>query len=346
VTGRIERLHSMLDGSLLVSNLVNVRYLTGLDSSNAALLLDDGRSFLYTDFRYLDRARALGAVDEVVETRRDLYATLAELLGGTIGFEPDTVTYERYARLVAGGLELVPRKGTVEAMRAVKDAAELDAIRRAAVVTNEAYERFAAEPFVGRPERELAWRMQSLLHELGGEEAAFDVIVVGGPAGASPHAVPGDRPIGRGETVVVDAGCRIGGYCSDCTRTFATGELPAELVRAYEVVRDAQAAGLAAVQAGVDSKTVDGVARGLITEAGLGETFGHGLGHGVGLDIHEAPWLNPEWPSILEAGNVVTVEPGVYLSGLGGIRIEDLVVVTDGGPEVLTTFTKELVTVG
>jgi Xaa-Pro aminopeptidase len=231
-------------------------------------------------------------------------------------------------------------------MRAVKDEEELDAIRRAAAITNEAYRRFAEEPIVGRTERDLAWRMQLLQHELGGEGEAFDVIVAAGPTGGSPHAVPGERTIEPGQTIVVDAGCRVSGYCSDCTRTFVTGELPAELRQAYDVVKQAQATGLAAVRAGADTAAVDAAARAVVEEAGLGERFGHGLGHGVGLDVHEAPWLNAEWPSVLVAGNVVTVEPGVYLPGLGGVRIEDLVIVTDDGPEVLTPFTKEPVMVG
>jgi Xaa-Pro aminopeptidase len=342
---RVDRLRERLEEPLLVSNLVNVRYLTGLASSNAALLVEPDRLALYTDFRYAARARALDGV-EVVETRRDIYAELPSLLEGRIGFEPNSLTYERYALLAAGGLELVPRRSLVEELRAVKDMHELDAIRRAAAVTNEAYERLADEQFVGRAERDLAWRMESFLHDLGGDEAAFDVIVVGGPAGASPHAVPGKRRIGPGETVVVDAGCRIDGYCSDCTRTFATGELPADLRSAYDVVKAAQEAGLAAVRPDENSADVDAAARGVITEAGLGDYFGHGLGHGLGLQVHEAPWLNAEWPAVLAAGNVVTVEPGVYIPDRGGIRIEDLVVVADGAPEVLTSFTKELVTVG
>jgi Xaa-Pro aminopeptidase len=343
---RLARLQAALEEPLLVSSLVNIRYLTGLASSNAALLVEPGGVRLFTDFRYAERARAIPAV-ELVMTRRDIYAELPELLAGRIGFEPKSLSYERYSLLAAGsGIELVPRQGVVEAMRAVKDDGELDAIRRAAHVTNEAYERFAAEPIIGRRERDLAWRMQALLHEFGGEKEAFDVIVAGGPTGGSPHAEPGDRTIGTGETVVVDAGCRVGGYCSDCTRTFVTGELPPELERAYDVVKQAQETGLAAVRAGADSKAVDRAARDVVEEAGLGDAFGHGLGHGVGLEVHEAPWLNAEWPSVLAPRNVVTVEPGVYLPGLGGVRIEDLVVVTEDCPEVLTSFTKEAVRVG
>ncbi len=342
---RLARLQAQLEEPLLVSSLVNVRYLTGLASSNAVLLVEPDGARLFTDFRYAERAREIPDV-ALVETRRDIYAVLPELLEGRIAFEPTVLTYERWSLLAAGGIELVPRRGVVEAMRAVKDAGELNTIRRAAAIANEAFARLAEEPFVGHRERDLAWRMQSLLHELGGEKESFDVIVASGPTGESPHSVPGDRTVEPGETVIVDAGCRVGGYCSDCTRTFVTGELPAGLQRAYEVVKQAQETGLAAVRAGADSKAVDGAARAVVEEAGLGDAFGHGLGHGVGLEIHEAPWLNAEWPSVLTAGNVVTVEPGVYLHGLGGVRIEDLVIVTDDGPEVLTPFTKEPVTVG
>ena len=342
---RLARLQEQVEEPLLVSSLVNVRYLTGLASSNAALLVTPEGSRLYTDFRYAERARAVQGV-ELVETRRDIYAELPSLVQGRVGFEPNALSYERYAILEGGGLELVPRHGLVEAMRAVKDDGELGAIRRAAAVTNEAFERLSEEAFVGRRERDLAWRMESLFHELGGDEPAFPVIVAAGPAGGSPHAVPGDRVIEPGETIVVDAACRIDGYCSDCTRTFLTGELPDELARAYQVVQEAQLVGLEAVRAGADSADVDGRARDVVEAAGFGGQFGHGLGHGLGLEVHEAPWLNAEWPSELAAGNVVTVEPGVYLPGVGGVRIEDLVVVTEGGAEVLTSFTKEPVTVG
>jgi Xaa-Pro aminopeptidase len=342
---RLDRLRTKLDGPLLVSSLVNVRYLTGLASSNAAVLVEPGGASLYTDFRYAERARGLSGV-ELVQTRRDIYAELPALLPRRVAFEPGALSYERYRLLAGSGIELRPVGGLVEAMRAIKDDTELEAIRRAAAITTEAYERLAEEPFVGRTECDLAWRMQLLLHELGGEGAAFDVVVAGGPSGGSAHAVPGDRRIEPGETVVVDAGCRVGGYCSDCTRTFVTGALPPELRRAYEVVKQAQETGLAAVRAGADSKDVDRRARNVVEEAGLGAAFGHGLGHGLGLEVHEAPWLNAEWPSVLAARNVVTVEPGVYLPGLGGVRIEDLVVVTDDAPEVLTSSTKEPITVG
>ena len=341
---RVERLQAMLEEPLLVSSPVNVRYLCGLDSTNAAMLVGADSVQLFTDFRYLERAQAIRGV-EAVRTRRNLYGELAERLAGRIGFETDWLTHARYETLVGGGVELVARRSLVERLREVKDSAELAAIRRSGAILNDAFARLAEEPFVGRTERELVWRMAELLHEGGADDAAFSTAVGSGPTGASPHASPGDRRIEAGETVVVDAGCRVNGYCSDCTRTFVTGPLPAELEEAYQVTLRAQLASLEAVVPGADGKAVDTVARSIIEEAGFGDRFGHGLGHGVGLEVHEAPWLNPEIDSTLTAGNVVTVEPGIYLPGVGGIRIEDLVVVTEDGPEVLTPFTKDPVTV-
>ncbi|HJW66759.1 MAG TPA: Xaa-Pro peptidase family protein [Gaiellaceae bacterium] len=340
----MERLRERLEQPLLVSNPANVRYLCGLASSNAALFLEPDRVRLYTDFRYLETARAIEGV-EPVDARRDLYQTLSDQLSGPIGFEANWLSFERYSRLHAGGIELVPRYGLVEELRAVKDADELDAIRRAAELTNTAFGRFADEgEVIGRTERELAWRLEEFLHDANADSVAFAVTMASGPNAAKPHTDLTDRRVEPGQTLLVDAGCMVDGYCSDCTRTFATGPLPDELEHAYEVCLDAQLAALEAVRPGASGPGVDSAARDRITAAGFGDAFGHGLGHGVGLVVHEDPRLAQESRSVLEAGNVVTVEPGIYLSGLGGIRIEDLVVVSDEVPEVLTTFTKDLVT--
>lgn len=345
MSARVDRLRERLEEPLLVTGATNVRYLTGFASSNAALLVEPDRVRLFSDFRYAEAARAVEGV-EFVEVGRDLLGDLGGRLSGRIGFESAALSYAGWQKLGTGGIELVPRTGTVEAVRAVKGEDELAAIRRSAEIANEAYARLARERFVGRTELELAWRMRELFHELGADGAAFPTIVGAGPNGARPHAVPGERTIERGQTVVVDAGCRVDGYCSDCTRTFSTGDLPAELADAYGTCLDAQRRSLAAVRAGAAARAVDAVARERIAEDGLAETFGHGLGHGVGLDVHEAPTLNGRSDETLEAGNVVTIEPGVYLEGRGGIRIEDLAIVTGGEPEVLTPFTKELVEVG
>jgi Xaa-Pro aminopeptidase len=299
---------------------------------------------LFTDFRYAERARELEDV-EVEETKRYLYSDLPERLPSRAAFEPDAVTFANYEFLRNGGVELVPRRGLVESLRAVKEPEELDAIRRATEVTNRTYERLAEERFAGRTEKELVWVMHQLFHEYGADDLAFEIDIAAGPTAASPHAIPGDRVVDEGELVLVDAGAKLEGYCSDCTRTFAVGEVSGSLRELYDIVLQAQLAGLEAVRPGVAGRDADAAARAVISDAGYGEDFGHGLGHGIGLLVHEAPNLRPETDEVLAAGNVVTVEPGIYLSGVAGIRIEDLVVVTDEGFEVLTTFPKELVTV-
>jgi Xaa-Pro aminopeptidase len=256
------------------------------------------------------------------------------------------LTYANWDLLKSGGLELVPRGGEVEQLRAVKDSSELAALQKAAAITTEAYERIAQEPFVGRTERELGFRFDQILQELGAQGHSFPTVFASGPHGAVPHTKSGDRVIERGETVVLDAGAIIDGYCADCTRTFATGDLSDELRHAYDVCLAAQLAGLRAVAPTITGREADAAARGVIDAAGLGEYFGHGLGHGVGLMVHEAPTLRPESEDTLVPNNVVTVEPGIYMPGVGGIRIEDLVVVGENGPTILTPYTKELQTVG
>ena len=342
---RIERLRELLEEPLLITNPVNVLYLTGLDSSNVALLVEPERVRLFTDFRYIEAAQAVDGV-EAVQTKRSLIGWLGEHLSGRVGFEANVLPWSFAEQLRAGGLELVPRKGLVEQLRAVKDEGELEAFRRACAITDCMFERLVSEvPFVGRHERDVAWDITRLYHEEGADEPAFEAIVGSGPTGARPHARAGDRVIEAGELVVIDTGCRAGGYVSDYTRTIATGELDGEMHEAYEVVLAAQQAGLDAIRAGVTGKEADAAARRIVEESPFAGTFGHGLGHGLGLDVHESPRLSTESPDTLAAGNVATVEPGVYLAGRFGIRIEDDVIVTAGGIENAVRVTKELVTV-
>ncbi|HET8653456.1 MAG TPA: Xaa-Pro peptidase family protein [Gaiellaceae bacterium] len=341
---RIERLRGLLEEPLLVSAPTNVFYLTGFESSNAALLVEPDRVRVFTDFRYAERARELEGV-ELEETKRHIYTDLSGRLPERIGFEAAAVSFADHELLRSSGAELVPRYGLVESLRAVKEPEELDAIRRAAAITDRAYERMAEERFAGCTEKELVWRMTELFQELGADEPAFAIDIAAGPTAATPHAVPGDRVIQEGDLVLVDAGAKLEGYCSDCTRTFAVGEVSDSLREIHDVTREAQQAGLDAVRAGTTGREADAAARAVITDAGYGEGFGHGLGHGLGLLVHEAPALRPESTDTLRAGNVVTVEPGIYLSGVAGVRIEDLVVVTDDGCEVLSAFTKDLITV-
>ena len=344
MNARVDRLRALIEEPLLVTNPKNVVYLAGFESSNAALLVDQERVQLFTDFRYITAAQSVEGV-ELVQTKRSVITALAEQLSGKVGFEATSVVYADYETLAGGGLELVPHHGLVESLRAIKDEGELEILRRACKITDRVYERLAELSFVGRTEREVSWDLTRLFHEEGGEGLAFESIVGSGPTGAQPHARAGDRTIEAGELVVIDAGCTVAGYASDYTRTFATGPLDDEAKDAYLVVLAAQLAGLEAIRAGIPAIDVDGTARRVVEESAFAGTFGHGLGHGLGLDVHELPNMSTETKDVLAPGNVVTVEPGVYLPGKFGIRIEDDVVVTKDGIENLTGFRKDLLEV-
>jgi Xaa-Pro aminopeptidase len=351
---RIARLAALLEEPLLVAGppyvlggQANVRYLTGLQSSNAAVLVEpDGGATLYTDFRYANRARALEGF-EVVETARGLMPAIGELLAGRrILFDEQNLPHALYRALVDAGVDAQATLGQVEALRAVKDEAEIALMRRASALSDEIFEALSNERFTGRSEKELAWWVERSFREAGAEGVSFEAIVGAGGTAASPHAVPGDVPIQAGVLVLIDAGCIVDGYCSDCTRTFAVGGVSERLEELHALCLEAQLAGLAAVAPGVQGRDADAASRTHIEEAGFGWAYGHGMGHGVGLQIHEAPTLRPESADVLVAGNVVSVEPGIYLPDEGvGVRIEDLVVVTDDGCERLTQFTKELLAV-
>jgi Xaa-Pro aminopeptidase len=345
VNPRIERLRESLEEPLLVTNPTNILYLFGFKSSNAALLVEEDRTRLFTDFRYSEAARAVEGV-EFEETKRALLADLAGRLSGRIGFEADFVSFAGFETLRGGSIEPVPRRGLVERLRAVKDDDELGAIKRACEITDRVFERLVEERFVGRSERDLSWTIEQLFHDEGAETVAFETIVASGPNSARPHGRATDRQISRGETVIVDTGCVVGGYASDYTRTFTTGFVEGPIKEAYALVLAAQQAGFDALRAGVRGIDADAAARRVVDGTAFAGMFGHGLGHGLGLEVHEAPRLSTESTDTLAAGNVVTVEPGIYLEGRAGIRIEDNVVVTDDGVRNLTGFRKDLITVG
>lgn len=343
---RIARLAALLDEPLLVTSGVNVRYLTGLQSSNAAVLVEpDGDATLFTDFRYARKAAQLDVRFE--QTARAVVSDLATRLAGrTVWVEGQVLTVAALETLQAGGVDAVPQRGLVERLRAVKDDGEVAVLREAAAVSDRVFAALAEERFTGRTEIELAWRIRELFHEHGSSELSFDTMVAAGENGASPHSDNRDVPIEPNTLVIVDTGCRVDGYASDCTRTFATGDLPDELASIHETCLQAQVAGLEAMGPGVSGRDADAAARDVIAAAGHGERFGHGLGHGIGLEVHEAPVARPESTDTLEAGNVLSCEPGIYVPRVGGVRIEDMVLVTDGGRERLTEVGKELVTVG
>jgi Xaa-Pro aminopeptidase len=336
--------------SLLVTNVVNVRYLTGFSGSNAVCVVGrDARVFI-TDFRYLTQAEQQVPEEfERVHGKQDLLPEAVERMSGRVGFEDRTMTVHQYARLrelAPEGVELVAAGPLAEELRSVKDEAEIAAIREAAKLADGMLEWVATRGVVGLTERELALELEYEMVRRGATGPSFPSIVAAGPNGSKPHAEPGTRPIGSGELLTIDLGCILDGYCSDCTRTFATGELPDEQGAVYELVLRAQEESLAAVRAGAGGKAVDAVSREIIGEAGHGEHYGHGLGHGVGLEVHEAPRLSPLSEDTLKAGMVVTVEPGVYVPERYGVRIEDLVVVTGDGCDVLSGFPKSLTMIG
>jgi Xaa-Pro aminopeptidase len=344
VSDRVRRLQERLDQPLLVTNPVNVTYLVGFESSNCALLVERDRVRLFTDFRYIEAARAVPDV-ETVQTKRDTIAALGELLSGQpVSFE-GLLPYALYERLRGAGVELTEAAPLIEELRAVKDEGELATLRTAAQITDRAYERLTEVQFTGRTERDVAWELVQIFHEEGAQSPAFDFIVGAGPTGARPHARAGDRTIERGELVVIDAGCTVDGYSSDYTRTFSTGGVDGEMREAYDTVLAAQQAALDGIRAGISGVEADALARSVIDASAFKGTLGHGLGHGLGLDVHEAPRLSTESSDTLAAGNVVTVEPGIYVEGRFGVRIEDDVVVTKDGIENLTGFRKDWIEV-
>ena len=352
--GRVERLGSLLPeaeiDALLVTGLVNVRYLTGYTGDNGlAIVGPETRAFI-TDFRFVEQAAY--EVDPSFE-RRQAQLELIDAVEGVLpagpvrlGFESAHVTVREHGRIrdeLSDRVELVPVDGLVEQLRAVKEADEIARIGEAAKLADAAFNELVSGGLGGRSERDLAFELAVNMRRQGADGPSFEIIVASGPHGALPHGMPRDVEVTPGQLVVIDWGARLDGYCSDCTRTVYVGEGPgAEEREIYDLVLEAQLAGLEAIRAGVSAREVDGAARGVIDAAGHGRHFGHSLGHGVGLDIHEAPRVSQRSDAALEAGNVVTDEPGIYLPGRFGVRIEDLVVVTDDGPEVLTSVTKEL----
>jgi Xaa-Pro aminopeptidase len=365
VTGRAGRLAAGLRERdldvLLVGTPVNVRYLTGFTGTNglALVVADQAETHrFFTDFRYATQSAAQVPEEfdreivagDLLEAAAGALCAAGSAVGTRLGFDEASITVKQHTRLgelLGAEWELIPCAGAVERLRAVKDAWEIDRIRASAELADEALRGVLEAGVVHRTERDVAIELELRMRRLGAQAPSFPSIVAAGAQGALPHAEPRAREIHKDALLTIDWGALHEGYCSDCTRTYATGErISAQAREIYGLVLDAQEQALAAVRAGPNGKEVDAVARELIEQAGHGEHFGHGLGHGVGLEVHEGPRLSRlagEEP--LQAGNVVTVEPGVYLPGRLGVRIEDLVVITKDGQEVLSRLGKELTVV-
>lgn len=350
MTSRVDRLASAVGDkgldALLITNLFNLRWATGFTGSNGAAIVGPAIRLFFTDFRYVEQASKQVPDYERRRAGRDLLADVAAELRGRVGFEDGFLSVRSHERLreAAGDVELVGATGIVERLREVKEPHELEAMRAAARIADQAYEELEERGIDGRTEKQIAADLEVRMRLLGAEDRSFPAIVASGAHGALPHAVARDAAVERDTFMVVDMGCVVDGYCSDCTRTFATGPVDDEAVAVYELVLRAQQAGLDAVRAGADCRAVDGAAREIIDAGGHADDFGHGLGHGVGLEVHEGPRLAQTADGTLATGNTVTVEPGVYVPGRLGVRIEDLVAVTDSGCEIISGFTKSLVT--
>ncbi len=352
--GRVEAVRRrMVEENLeavFITHLPNVRYLSGFTGSAAVLCITSSGAWILTDFRYWEQAarEAPNFTLYRLQSRRfvEILPEFLKEIGSPrrVAFESAHLTVDQWMswKEATPDVEWVPIKDWIEAMRAVKDEEELARIREAARIADAtiAYLRRRLRP--GMTEREAAWLAEQYLRTHGGDDVAFDVIVASGPNAAMAHYHPGDRRLKVGEPIIVDLGARIDGYHSDITRTFILGRMPRRFRELYTIVQSAQEAAIRNMRAGIPGKEIDALARAVIAEAGYKDAFGHGLGHGVGLEIHEKPSVGPIAEEPVPAGAVLTVEPGIYISGWGGIRIEDMVVIeTDGVREILTHASRD-----
>jgi len=353
---RLDRARARLEelgiDALLVSTPANRRWLSGFTGSAGTLLVTRDRALIATDSRYYEQVATQAPTFTLVPANNAIEQwwpeLLAELGGRRVGFEPAGLTVEGYEQWTAATAELqdaarpelVAAPSAIEALRAVKDAEELAALERAVLLGDAAFAHAAAAAVAGVTERALAWEVQRYALEHGADALSFPTIIAAGPWGALPHAFPRDVPLAAGQGVVMDLGVIVDGYCSDLTRTIAVGEPDARFAQVYDIVLTAQLMAEERIEAGMTGAQAHEIAQRVIVEAGYGEYFGHGLGHGVGLEIHEAPRLRPRSEDMLVDGQVVTVEPGIYIPGWGGVRIEDQCVIEGGRIRRLSTAPK------
>ena len=331
--------------ALLLSQPENLRYLSGFAGSSGWLLISGQNAILATDFRYVEQAKGESPDFEIIQTKRELRNWLPGLVSDLgwykLGFEADFVSYDSYHKLSEAiatkqvNLELVPTTGIVEQLRSIKEPEELGFITKAVELADAAFEQAKAIIRPGITEKEAAWEIEKLLRQERSEGMPFEIIVASGPNSALPHAQPTEKIIRSGEPVLIDMGARINGYCSDFSRTLFLGKADKTLREIYNIVLKAQTAAIEGVESGMDASQADQLARSVVEQAGYRDAFGHGLGHGVGLAVHELPTLGPSSSDSLADGMVFTIEPGIYLAGKGGVRIEDMVVLENGKARVL-----------
>ncbi|HPU00485.1 MAG TPA: Xaa-Pro peptidase family protein [Bacillota bacterium] len=352
--GRLKRLQEELKkrslDAILITHPANRFYISGFSGSNGVLLISAGEAFLFTDFRYLEQAEKQSPHFKVCSWKGKLSEALQPYVSAagwkSLAFEEEHVTYALHRELKEGlALELLPVKGLVEELRAVKSEDEVEILRRGAAIMDQAFEFLLNLIKPGMTEKEVALELEYYLRRQGSEGSLFSYIVASGERGSLPHGIASDKPLRRGELVTVDFTGTFNSYATDMTRTIALGEPGARAREIYEAVRLAQQEAREKIRPGMTGVEADALARDLIKEAGFGEYFGHGLGHGLGLEVHEQPVLSPRSESTLVPGMVVTIEPGIYIPGWGGVRIEDMVLITSGGAESLTASPRELIVI-
>jgi Xaa-Pro aminopeptidase len=352
---RLDKLRSILKekelDALLVSTSENRRYLSGFHGSAGSLLVSGEDAFLATDFRYVEQAANQAPEFQVLKVGAG-WSWLMDLLRDTglkkVGFESQQVTVATYQQMVeavrdvpaAEQPSLVATSSIVEELRTVKDGDELEMMQRAVDVADAAMDSVTPTVQAGQTEQEVAWRLEVAMRDLGAESVSFETIVAAGPNGAMPHHRPSERVIDEGEPVVIDMGAKVDGYCSDITRTICVGESDETFRRIYDIVLGSQLTAIATVTPGLTGGDADELSRAVISEAGYGDNFGHSLGHGIGMAVHEFPRVGPKSENTLSEGMVFTVEPGIYLSGWGGVRIEDMVILEGAGARVLSKARK------
>lgn len=351
---RRQRLIDQLAGGLmLVSNLVNVRYLTGFTGSNAFLLINDSKTLLLTDGRYVDQVSA--ECPDLAARIRDVDSTMLVLVadalkdsrGKMCQIESDSMSralWRELSEATAGETELQDSSGVIEQLRTIKDDVEMELIRRSVAINEAALQATLANYSSAWTELEFSWNLESEIRQRGGDGFSFDAIVAAGPSSALPHYHPGNARIADHSLLLVDWGTSFQGYASDITRVVAIGEVSDEIRAIHQVVSDAKQAAMDVVRDGAELTAVDTAARKLIADAGYGDHFNHGLGHGFGLEIHETPFMSPAFTGQLKSGMVITIEPGIYLPQIGGVRLEDDILVTADGYERLNTLADDFLT--
>lgn len=338
--------------ALLITSPTNRRYISGFTGSTGYVLISEDRAAFITDFRYVEQAADQCKGYEIIDNKRSMLTALKETVQQfgvkSIGFEQDYVTYSEFERIKQeiNGVNWVPTSNIIEQLRLIKDEEELAKIQKAIDIADEAFSHILGYIRPGVTEEEVALELEFKMRKLGASGVSFDIIVASGERGALPHGRASNKPIRAGELVTLDFGCVYDGYVSDITRTVAVGEISDQLREIYNICLEAQLNGVNNIKAGMTGKEADALCRDIIERAGYGPAFGHSTGHGIGLDVHEGPSASVVSDIILQPGMLLTVEPGIYLSGIGGVRIEDDILITETGNQILSKSTKELLILG